>query len=97
MTQTVILAAGQTAAAATDVTVPVGGAVTFSIRSATAGQPIPRNIGLPIKLVVGADEQTKHVLTAIEPATVIAAPGLWRVRREDISAYGVDIQVLVDQ
>lgn len=97
MAQTQILATGQTAGTSSDVTIPQGGNATFSIRSTTAGKSIPGNISLPIVLVVDGTEQTKASLSAIYSSQNIVGAGVWRVKREDITAYGVDIKVLVDQ
>jgi hypothetical protein len=98
MAQTVILAAGQTAARSSFVTIAAGSQATFAIRSTTAGKPIPQNIVLPIQLSLqGGAYRSKASMMSTNDSESIAAAGVWSVNRDDISAYGVNIEVTVDQ
>jgi hypothetical protein len=98
MAQTVILAAGQTAARSSSVTIPAGGQATFAIRSATAGKSIPNSAVLPIQLSLGGGTyRTEASLMSTHKTESRAAAGAWTVNRDDISAYGVDIEVTCDQ
>lgn len=94
MAQTIHIATGQTALAGSGVTVASGGQATFSLDAGASR--IPDNIGIPIYLTQGANEKVVGCLTAIYPTFVANAPGVFYADRPDISAYGVDVAVLVD-
>jgi hypothetical protein len=95
MAQTEILAADTTADTSTDVTVASGGVATFSLKT-SSGQ-VPYNIGLPIYLDNGPSEVLVAVLTRLYPTIAVDAPGVYRVKRELISDYGISVGVSCDQ
>lgn len=95
MAQVVITASGQTALRSST-TVLTTGAATFAIR-APGGQPIPQNIVLPIQIALqGGAFRTVGSLMSTNPIEQIQAPGTYSVNRDDISAYGVNIEVTAD-
>jgi hypothetical protein len=92
MATTVILAAGQTAANSTTVTVASGGSATLSIY-ASAGA-IPQNIGLPVyKIEPGPVDSLVTSLTRRDNKVQVTGPGDYYVKREDITAYGTNVGV----
>jgi hypothetical protein len=95
MAQVVVLASGTSAARSAATTVS-GGSVTFALR-APGGQPIPPNIVLPIQLALqGGAYRTVAALMSTNPVEQITANGTFSVNRDDISAYGVNIEVTAD-
>ena len=96
MPQTIILATGQSAANAADVTILAGGSATFSIRCTDADGIIPPNIIIPIKLVRNGTVKTEAHMMSTRQTEVVGAPGVWRCSRADISAYGKNIEITVD-
>lgn len=96
MAQSSILAAGQTELASTDITVAAGSNATVSIKVAD-GVSIPGNFSLPIVLDQDGVERVVSSLSHAYPLRVIVGPGVFRVNRPDISDFGVDIEVLLDQ
>jgi hypothetical protein len=93
MAQTTILAAGQTAANATDVVVASGGTARLSIRGASE---LPKNICLAVVEVIDTTESNAaYQLDWINQSVQVGA-GTWRVKRPDIAAYGVDVTVTSD-
>lgn len=96
MAQSTIIAAGMTQASSSAVEVAAGGRATFSVKSATAGQPIPPNFSIPIRLVQGASKTTIASLSRDNPTVVVDATGSYVAEREDVSQYGVSVEVLLD-
>lgn len=95
MAQSTHIASGQSALAGSGVTVASGGQATFSLDAGSSR--IPGNIGIPIYLNQGSSEKVAGCLTSLYPFFVANAPGEYYADRPDISAYGVDVAVLVDQ
>ncbi|GAB2493986.1 hypothetical protein [Arenimonas alkanexedens] len=93
MTQTTHIAAGQTALAGTPVSVT--SRATFSLATA-AGVRIPGNITIPVYLKQGTEKQVVGSLSDLYRNWVADAPGDFYADRPDISAYGVNVAVLVD-
>ncbi|WOS40688.1 hypothetical protein [Xanthomonas rydalmerensis] len=96
MAQTVILAAGQSAASSSTITVASGGVASLSIH-APAGQPIPKNISLPVIMVIDGTDTAVASLNYINPVVPVGVPGVFRVDRPNITAYGTNITVVADQ
>ncbi|MFT3806099.1 hypothetical protein [Arenimonas sp.] len=96
MAQTSILAAGQSALASSDITVAAGSNATVSLKVAD-GVAIPGNFSLPIVIDQDGAERVVSSLSHAYPLRVIVGPGVFRVNRPDISDYGVDVEVLLDQ
>lgn len=92
MTETVILAAGQTAGTSSDVVVSGGSSATITIIAAGGFRGIPGNISLPVYKVDNGIESVVYSLSRRFHAQSFG-PGTFRVKRGDISAYGVDVSV----
>lgn len=92
MAQSTHIAAGQSELAGT-ATEGTSGRLTFSLDAAEA---IPGNITIPIYLEQGARKEFVIGLSALYRKHVIDGPGAFFAERPDISAYGVDVAVLVD-
>jgi hypothetical protein len=97
MAQTTILAAAQTANNATDVTVTKDTPATISIFASSGA--IPGNITIPVHLIVNGAIQYPPVyaFNARDNKQNFPAPGVYRVARPDISAWGINIGVALDQ
>jgi hypothetical protein len=97
MTQSIILPAAQTPAQATDVDVVPGVPATFQL-FASSGR-VPPNITLAVYSVVNNIEQPLgglHIM--VEGGRLVVGAGCKvRIKRPDISAFGVDVGVTVDQ
>ena len=93
MTQSTHIAAGQTALAGTPVAVTTR--ATFSLTVAASAR-IPGNITIPVYLDQGTEKQLVGSLSDLYRNWVADAPGDFFAERPDISAYGVDVAVLVD-
>lgn len=94
MAQTTILAAGQTAATSSTVTVGEGESVTIGLFTATG--PVPFAIELAVQVVTPGVPKGVARLTAANPTTVLAGPGVFQVRRSNITAYGKNVGVFKD-
>jgi hypothetical protein len=95
MAQSVILASGQTSARSSTVTIAAGSQATFAIRGVNGA--IPNNIVLPIQLALqGGAYRTVGSLMSTNQQESIAAAGVYSVNRDDISAYGINIEVTAD-
>lgn len=95
MTQSTHIASGQTELPGTPVVVASGGRATFSLH-VLPGVRIPDNITIPIYLDQGADKTLAGALSAAYRTWATDATGDFFAERPDITAYGVDIEVLVD-
>jgi hypothetical protein len=95
MTQSTHIAAGQTAANGSDVTVTAGAPAVFTLDAAG----IPDNIGIPIKQKIGsAYPRTIAVLSHANPGPMLVDVTITvRAERPDISDYGVDVAVMLDR
>lgn len=90
MAQATVLAPGNTAATSTDIVVAAGEAVTVSLFAATVGR-LPIGVQfLVAQATPGADNLIERIDNA-SPATVLAAPGTYRVTRPAYTghAFGV--------
>ena len=94
MAQSTHIAAGKSALAGTPVSVTTGRA-TFSLQVAP-GARIPGNISIPVCLKQGSGFQVVGALSDLYREYVADAPGDFYADRPDITAYGVDVTVLVD-
>lgn len=95
MTQTTALAAAQTAATSSDITVAAGAVVTVALFTDRADGVIP-TAGLEYWLyldTVSADNKIVDLGKCKGYSTAISSPGTYRVKRPDISAYGVNVGV----
>lgn len=95
MAQTVILASAQGAATSTDVVIGAAGAGAI-LQLFTAAGPLPPNITLGIYRVANAIEMAIGALTYPQPLFVLPGPGTYRVKRNDITAYGINVGVVSD-
>ena len=93
MAQTTILAAGQSAATSTDVTVAAGSNATVGI---FATGEIPAGVQISVRIDTPGDDAPVAVLNNITPNHVLSGPGVFRVYRPDISSYGVNVGVHSD-
>ena len=90
MAQTTILAAAQTAGTSTDITLAENNTCTVGIFATGEVPPLAR---FSVREdTPGTDNFVIH-LHAQNMSTVLAGPGVFRVYRPDISAYGVDVGV----
>lgn len=88
--QTVILAAGHTAATSTDVV------VTGTGQLAMYPQATNQSIDLPVYIVANSQEVVVGHLTPKTPTFAFPYPGTYRVKRTDITAAGLDVGVTSD-
>ena len=88
MAQATILAAGQTAATSSDLVLAAGASATVGI---FATGRIPSGVELSVFLDTPGDDQFIARLTEQDSATSIMGPGTYRVKRPDVSAYGLGV------
>ena len=97
MTQSVALAAAQTANSA-DITIAPGASAVLEL-FAGGGARIPQAVTVPVYTVANSVEKLLgglHVLVD-NGRMVVGAGCTVRIKRPDISAWGVDVGVTVDQ
>ena len=93
MAQTTILAAGQTAATSSDVTVAAGAAVTVGLFADVA---VPPRAVATIYIDTPDGDQFVKQLQGGQPE-VISGPGTFRVvRKASVSKWGVDVGVYTE-
>jgi hypothetical protein len=90
MAQSTILAAAQTAATSTDVTVAAGSVATIGIFA--AGE-IPDGVRLSVRQDTPSNDNFITHLHSKKRTVVVAGPGVFRVYRPNISAYGTNVGV----
>ena len=95
MAQSTILASAQTAGTSTDVTVAAGATAIVGMFAA-AGVQIPEGVRCTVLQDTPGNDNAIHFLTAQEPATIVCGPGVFRVWRPAITAYGVNVGVFSD-
>lgn len=93
MAQSTVLAAAQTAAQSSDITVAVGAQVTVGL-FASSDVPLPVRCSVWLKGPSGA--QFISALTGVNTSTVLSGPGTFFVRRPVISDYGVNVGVFTE-
>jgi hypothetical protein len=94
MAQTTVLAAGDTAANSTDITVTSGSNVTISLFS-SANLPLSTSMDIYLKTPSGTIMQVGD-LNATTPAVSIYSPGVYYVSRPVTSNPSVNVGVSVD-
>ena len=93
MAQNTVLAAAQTAADSSNITVAAGQTVTVGLFAASK---IPAPVRCAIHIDGPTGDQIVGVLTGINHTTVLSGPGTFFVRRPVISAYGVSVGVMTE-
>ena len=93
MAQTTILAAAQTAATSTNVTVAAGSVATIGIFAAAA---IPSLVEIDVRQVTPSGDNFVARLTHANQTMVLSGPGTFRAYRRNISAGGVNVGVFAD-
>jgi hypothetical protein len=93
MTQSTVLAVGDTAAISTDIIVAAGSAVTVGIFSVVASH-MPGGIAFSISMKTPGADTVVATLDGSRRQVVLAGPGTFRVRRPDYTgtAFGVFIE-----
>lgn len=94
MAQTTILAAGQTAATSSDVTVAAGAMLTIGIF--TSSGPVPSGVEIDVRIDTPGEDNFVAKLTQANQVTVINGPGTFRAYRRNIAAYGVNVGVYTE-
>lgn len=89
MTQSIVLAAGNTKATSSDIVVAAGESVTVGIFAASGR--LPGSVGFTIRQDTPGGDNTIDRLSARQPSTVLAGPGTFRVQRHAYTgpAFGV--------
>ena len=85
---TTILASGTSSATSSNVTVAAGSVATVGIFATGA---IPAGVQCSVTIATPGDDASVTVLNSMNPATAIAGPGTFRVKRPDVSSYEVSI------
>lgn len=93
MAQATILAAAQTAATSSDVTVAAGSVLTVGI---FATGDIPTGVEIGVYIDTPGSDLIADVLNFVRPAKVISGPGTFRVVRPNITNYGKDVGVFTE-
>ena len=86
---TTVLAAGQTAAASSVITVGEGERVTVGIFAGSGAIPYP--VALNVRINSPGSDEIVAVLNRANNTTVLSGPGSFVVRRPDITAFGVNV------
>lgn len=95
MAQTTILASGTSAGVSSDITLIQGETRTVGIFHAAGDEP-PDACCLTIYIDTPGEDRKIGVLNKAVPALVISGPGTFRIRRPDISQYGVSVGVFTE-
>ncbi len=93
MTQTTVLAAGQTAAESSEITLSAGAVVTVGIFGSAK---IPAEVTLRVVVVTPGLAQTVATLSESSSVTALTGPGTFKVVRPDITSYGVNVGVFTN-
>lgn len=93
MAQNTILAAGQTEALSTDVTVAAGATITVGI---FASVPIPHAVALALRFDTPGRDNVARALTRKHSTFQVTGPATVRVHRPDITAQGVNVGVFTE-
>ena len=93
MTQATVLAAADTAANSSDITVVSGASVTISLFSVSA---LPASCSMDIILKTPGSTMVVGNINRTNPTTSIYAPGVYYVARSAGSNPGVNVGVSVD-
>lgn len=93
MTQTTVLAAGDTTANSSDITIASGVSATISLFSVS---PIPLSCSMDILLKTPGSTVVVGNLNHANPTTSIYAPGVYYVARNVGSNPGVNVGVSLD-
>lgn len=94
MAQTTILAAAQTAATSSDVTVAAGSVLTIGLF--TSSGPVPSGVEIDVRIDTPGADNFVAKLTHANQATVLTGPGTFRAYRRNIAAYGVNVGVYTE-